>query len=74
MNEQEGWRRRIRIVLAVLIVDSIALLSALVLRSLPLMLLALAIQALAGIGLFSIIRRGRRPGPFRSWPPPDTRI
>lgn len=62
MNEQERRQRVIRLFLAMLTLSVLAFVPAIALRSLPLMLVALALPALAGIGLFSIILRGRRSG------------
>jgi hypothetical protein len=74
MNEQQRGRLWIPLFWGTLIVGFIATVLAIALRNLPLMLLALALPALAGIGLFSVIQRGRPPGRSRSWPPPGTRI
>lgn len=74
MNDQQRRRLWIRLFLGTLIVQAIALVFAVTRRSLALMLLAVALQALAGIGLFTVILRGRGSGPARSWPPPGTRI
>lgn len=66
MNEQQRRPRVIRLFVAMMVLSMLAFVPAIALRSLPLMLVALALQALAGIGLFSVVLGGRRSGPSRS--------
>ena len=66
MSEQQRRQRVIRLFVAMMMLSMVAFVPAIAFRSLPLMLVALALQALAGIGLFSVVLGGRRSGPSRS--------
>ena len=62
MDERRRRQRVVRVTGGMMIVSFLAFVPALVLRNLPLMLVALILPAVAGVGLFSMILRGRRPG------------
>ena len=74
MNERQRRALGMPLFVAMFIAGFLATVLALARRSLPLMLLALALPALAGIALFTVVQRDRKAGPPRSWPPPGTRI